>query len=408
MKKIDVHFAGWGQRWLLGTVAGTGTELLFEYSRESITKGIEFSPRHLPLATGAYHRFPKHHEGLPGLVADALPDGWGLLLMNRFFKKHFGLDAQQVSPLDRLAFIGERAMGALVFLPATDVPLEPAEASLLELAAEVKSVSQGKDDEALKQLVLLGGSPHGARPKVLVQYDQENCTISTREQAPGTPWLVKFPSQGEHKEVCAIENLYAELARACGLDMPATRYFDLGKSMSAFGIERFDRHAGMRVPVHSLAGALHADFRIPASSYQTYLRMTRYMTKSEAEVQKAFERAAFNVIFNNRDDHTKNFAYRMEQDMSWKLAPCFDLTFSTGPGGEHQMDIEGEGRAPGRTHLLKLASSNSLDLARATQTIERMRSVADRVKLMAKEHPIRPATRNAMATAINANVNRLG
>lgn len=407
MKKIEIHFAGWGQNWPLGTIADNGTELLFEYSRECIAKGIEFSPRHLPLGPGAYRHFPAHQGGLPGLVADALPDGWGLLLMNRFFKKHFGLDAPLISPLDRLAFIGTRAMGALVFVPATDLPLEPADATLIELAAEVKSVTEGRDNEALKRLVLLGGSPQGARPKVLVQYDQENGAVSTRENAAGTPWLVKFPSRGEHKEVCAVENLYAELARACGLDMPATQYFDLGKEMSAFGIERFDRNAGMRVPIHSLAGALHADFRMPDSSYQTYLRMTRFMTRSETEVQKAFERAAFNVIFNNRDDHTKNFAYRMDRNLSWKLAPCFDLTFSAGPGDEHQMDIEGEGSTPGRTHLLQLAGSNSLDLARAAGTIDRMASVAANFKAMAKEHPIRPSTRNTMAAAVGENCRRV-
>ena len=124
-------------------------------------------------------------------------------------------------------------------------------------AASVLNVTQPAVSAALRQLVLLGGSPHGARPKALVQYDPASHMISTMPTAQGTPWLVKFPAKNEHKEVCAIEHLYAQLARLCQLDMPATQYFDLDKSLAAFGIARFDRQDGMRVPVHSLAGALH-------------------------------------------------------------------------------------------------------------------------------------------------------
>jgi serine/threonine-protein kinase HipA len=102
---------------------------------------------------------------------------------------------------------------------------------------------------------------------------------------------------------------------------------------------------------------------LPSESYASLLRITRLMTRDQREIQKAFERCVFNVIFNNRDDHTKNFSFRMASDMRWRLAPCYDLTFNTGPGGEHQMDICGEGRTPARTHLLKLALAEGLDAA---------------------------------------------
>jgi serine/threonine-protein kinase HipA len=164
----------------------------------------------------------------------------------------------------------------------------------------------------------------------------------------------------------------------------------------------------MRVPVHTLAGALHADFRIPSLGYQTLLRNTRAMTHSEREVEKAYERCLFNVLFNNRDDHAKNFSYRMDQGFSWKLAPCYDLSFSDGPGGEHQMDIEGEGRHPGRAHLLRLASSNSLDAGRAADAIARMTAVAVSVGKIAREYPIRPATRKRIADAVGKNCLRMG
>ena len=115
----------------------------------------------------------------------------------------------------------------------------------------------------------------------------------------------------------------------------------------------------------------------------------------------------FNVVFNNRDDHAKNFSFRMDERFSWKLAPCYDLTFSDGPGGEHQMDIEGEGRHPGRAHLLRLASSNSLDAGRAENAIERMTAVAVNLNRIACDYPIRPATRRHIADTVGKNCLRM-
>lgn len=406
MKKLEVLFCGWGQHWPLGTLGDNGRELLFEYSSEALAKKIEFSPRHLRLRLQAYADFPPHQHRLPGLIADALPDGWGMLLMDRLFSAH-GLDRRQITPLDRLAFIADRAMGALVFQPSLDIALPSSSLALLTLAKEIKAVVADKDSAALRQLVLLGGSPHGARPKALVQYDPASQIISTLPTAQGAPWLVKFPAKNEHKEVCAIENLYAQLARLCQLDMPATQYFDLDKSLAAFGIARFDRQDGMRVPVHSLAGLLHADFRIPSIDYQTFLRTTRAVTHSEREVEKAFERCVFNVVFNNRDDHTKNFAFRMDERFAWKLAPCFDLSYNEGPGGEHQMDIEGEGRAPARTHLLQLAAKAGLDVVWAADVVERIVFVAQDFKALAAEYPVRAVTRSRMVKAVEENCLRM-
>lgn len=406
MKKITVFFCGWGQRWQLGTLADNGRDLLFEYSAAAIEKNIAFSPRQLKLRSQAYADFPAHQFRLPGLVADALPDGWGLRLMDQVLAR-LGYLPHNISPLDRLAFLGDRAMGALVFEPAAGIALPAEDVALLTLAREVRAGIEDRDVAALTQLAVVGGSPQGARPKALVQYDAASGHISTLPSAAGTPWMVKFPARGEHKEVCAIEELYARLARDCGLDMPRTACFDLGRDLAAFAIERFDRQAGMRVPVHTLAGALHADFRVPSVSYQTLLRNTRAMTHSEREVEKAYERCVFNVIFNNRDDHAKNFSYRMDERFSWKLAPCYDLTFCDGPGGEHQMDVEGEGRNPGRAHLLRLAGSNSLDAGSAGEAIERMTSIAAGTGRIARDYPIRPATRKRIADAIAQNCLRM-
>lgn len=395
MKKLSVFYEGWGEYWLLGTLADNGSELLFEYSPEALAQGLELSPRHLKLRAAAYGNFPDYLLRLPGLIADALPDGWGLLLMDRLFRKS-GRPAASISPLDRLAFIHDRAMGALSFEPAQSEALAAEDVDLLTLASEARAIVADKDTAALRQLALMGGSPHGARPKVLVHYHRGNEVMSTTAVADSESWLVKFQAQGEHKEVCAIEAWYAGLARAAGLAVPETRYFDLSKNLAGFGIARFDVEAAMRVPIHTLAGLLHADFRRPSCDYTSFLRATRLLTKDEREVEKAFERAVFNVVFHNRDDHSKNFSYRLGRDRQWRLAPAYDLTYNTGPGGEHQMDVCGEGRAVKRADLIRLAGEGELDAVWAGRCIDRLRDVASTAVTSSSQFPIRVMTRKAI------------
>lgn len=406
MKKLDIHFRGWGQNWLLGTLGHAGRSLLFEYSDEALEQGLELSPVLLPLRKAAYQGFPSTQEYLPGLIADSLPDGWGLQLMDRCFRKA-GRPLHEISPLDRLAFIHDRAMGALVFTPPDALSHDPEYRALLELAEGAQTILAGRDTSTLEQLAIAGGSPHGARPKVLVQYDPISDQVSTERGAPGAAWLVKFQAQGETKEVCAVETLYSVLARHCGLEMPATRYFDLSKKLAGFGIARFDRQRGMRVPTLSLAALLDDDFRLPTRDYDVFLKATRALTKDEREVKKAFERCVFNVVFNNRDDHTKNFAFAMNEALQWKLSPCYDLTFSTGFNGEHQMSVIGEGRRPGLKALLALAASCDVPEAWARQAVERIVQVAGTFSDAAKEFAIKRSTLKLIAEAVEDNRKRM-
>lgn len=400
MKKLRVIYEGWGERWPLGTLADDGRHLLFEYSPEALQQGLELSPRHLPLRALAFGGFPAHQWRLPGLVADALPDGWGWLLMDRLFRLH-GRDIAALSPLDRLAFVGERVMGALAFEPADPLTLAQEDVQLLALARESQAVLADQDTQALRTLALMGGSPHGARPKVLIHFDPASGHISTQAFDGASAWLVKFPARGEHKEVCAIESLYAGLARDFGLDMPATRHFDLDAQLAAFGAERFDIERGLCVPVHTLAGLLHADFRLPSSvDYTTFLRATRMLTRNQVEVNKAFERAVFNVVFHNRDDHAKNLSYRLGEDRVWRLAPAYDLTFNPGPAGEHQMDVCGEGRLVTRAHLLELARQGDVPAGFAQACLARALALADELPARFQAHDIRPATRKTIRTAV--------
>ncbi len=379
IKKIQVIYDGWGERWPLGTLAesnvGSGQGILFEYSAQATLRGLALSPMHHPLpSSGASRSFQgaSHAYGLPGFIADALPDGWGMLLMDRALRK-LGRDPRSVSVLERLAIVGERAMGALSFEPA-DVDVLPAERlELKALAQQVMALqsaqSAGTDqaDAQLRHLMQLGGSPQGARPKVLVDFNSRTERISSGMPLAGsaTPWLMKFPADNEHREVCAVEELYARVARAGGIDMPKSRAFELGAKHSAFGVERFDRvvmvqgkeRSVIRVPIMSMAAYLQADHRLPSLDYETILLATLKITGDQREVLKAFDRCLFNVLMHNRDDHAKNFAFRMDSQGFWKLSPAFDLTYSFGPSGEHSTSVAGHGKNIKREHLLRVAKA---------------------------------------------------
>lgn len=407
MKKLRVIYAGWGERFTLGVLADDDTDILFEYTPEALKRGLEVSPFKMPLSSQTYSDLPDHQLRLPGLISDALPDGWGMLLMDRLFRKQ-GRNPSEVSPLDRLGYIGENAMGALAFEPAKVNALPPEQVQLLELAEDIRHVFKDDASEAmLRKLVLMGGSPHGARPKVLVNFDKDTNLVSTSESGLGIPMLVKFPAQNEHKEACAIESLYCRLAHASAIRVPANHYFDLDEEMSAFGIERFDRFEGMRVPMHTAAGAAHVNFRIPQLDYISLLRLTKFMTKDIREVLQAFERCVFNVVFNNRDDHSKNFSYLMDKDGRWTLSPAYDLTYNPGPNGEHQMDICGEARMPGRQQLLELAAKTGIKQNVAAESIDRIATMSKSFREFVGELPIREQTLELIEKAIAANRERL-
>ena len=162
----------------------TAAEPYCSNTRRSLKRKLELSPFNLPLRTEGYSELPSYQHQLPGLIADSLPDGWGLVVMDRLFKEN-NRPLSTVSPLDRLAFIHDRAMGALVLEPADPLGAGAEDVDLLELARSAQLVLAGRDTAALKQLALLGGSPHGARPKVLVQFDRNERTISTLPTADG-------------------------------------------------------------------------------------------------------------------------------------------------------------------------------------------------------------------------------
>lgn len=416
-EQVDVFYEGWGERWkwgtLVSTTALTGRPLIvFEYSNEARQRGLELSSYTLPLQ-GALLRqdFPEHQLHLPGPVYDALPDGWGMLLMDRMFRRR-GLSTARIGPLQRLAYIGNNAMGAMTFEPrvpegqASDVhiPLE-------QLAAGVQEVLQGDGGEFLQTLLLVGGSPQGARPKALVYRNPATGGFTTAATPGFEAWLIKFPAKEEHAEVCAVEMIYAECLRMCGIQTPATQYFSLPNGLAAFASKRFDRHEGLRIPMQSLAAFTGADYRSPGVlDYVNFLRATRMCTNDVRAMATAFERAVFNVAFNNRDDHPKNFAYIMTQDGQWELSPAYDVTFCEGPGGYHQMDVMGEALSISRAQMLRLAQEAEISPDDAGRMIDRICGVASRFATLAEDLYPGVITRDTLRMIqhrIDENVGRL-
>jgi serine/threonine-protein kinase HipA len=431
MRKLQVIYDGWGERWPLGTLADTGRGILFEYSSHAVERGLQLSPMHQPLpragAAAVSFQGEAHSYGLPGFIADSLPDGWGMLLMDRALGK-LGRNPREVSVLERLAIVGERAMGALSFEPSDEDILPAEKLQFKELAKEVIALQAddnsgaGKADAQLRHLMQLGGSPQGARPKVLVDFNARTGQLSSGMPLAGsaTPWLMKFPAESEHREVCAIEELYARVARHGGIDMPRSRFFDLGTKYSAFGVERFDRKVKLaegdrvvkdkqvlRVPIMSMSAYLQADHRLPSLDYETILLATLRITGDQREVVKAFERCLFNVIMHNRDDHSRNFAFRMNEQGMWKLSPAFDLTYSFGPGGEHSTSVAGHGKHIARAQLLQVAKAGGMSLQVASRCIDDWLSSAQGMTKLLKELPIRRTTLNDLLKSMASRIELL-
>ncbi|MHC8320352.1 type II toxin-antitoxin system HipA family toxin [Pseudomonas sp. GB2N2] len=414
LEQVNVYYDGWGERWLWGTLVSTTAitgrpQIVFEYSDEAKRKGLELSSYALPLAGEKLRRsFPPHQLGLPGPVYDSLPDGWGMLLMDRLFRRR-RLNPARIGPLERLTYIGDNAMGALSFEPVAPERLESQQPISIELlAAEVQDVLRGEGGEFLQQLLLVGGSPQGARPKALLYLDPRTGVLSTVFTPGCEAWLVKFPAKDEHPEVCAIEMVYAACLRKCGIQTPDTRYFSLPNGLAAFATKRFDRQDGLRVPMQSLAAFTSADFKTPGGlDYVTFLRATQLCTNDVRQKALAFERAVFNIAFNNRDDHPKNFAYVMLPSGAWKLAPAYDVTFCEGPGGYHQMDVMGEALAIDRAAIISLANEAEVSMEAAIGTIDSICEAASQFASLAERlYPqlITPETRRSIQDRIDENV----
>ena len=383
-KRLDVRFTRSPEESILvGTLAEHEHRVYFEYDSAWLERGRELSPFKLATRPGLLEHTDRAFGPLPGLFDDSLPDGWGLLLMNRHFQRR-GLEPASVSPLERLAYLGTETMGALTYHPPVDrEEVDPLLFDLHELSREAQAVYAGEAAEVLPQLLRAGGSPGGACPKVLVGYGPESDRLISGEQdlpEGFEHWMIKLAAREEVGDAGPIELAYARMAEAAGLDLPPTRLFETEEGNRFFGVKRFDRAEGnRRFHVHTFGNLVHANFRLPSCDYAQLFKATSILTRDHRDTLRLFHRMVFNVLAHNRDDHAKNFAYRFDlSDGSWSLSPAYDLTFAAGPGGEHTTTVLGEGRNPSSDHLLKLGEECGIGRGEGQAIIAEVREAVAR------------------------------
>ena len=402
MKKLTVQLA-WspGETLVVGQLAVNQRRVYFEYDRSFIERGLELSPFKLALRPGLIEHVDRAFGPLPGLFDDSLPDGWGLLLMDRIFRRR-GIAPVTLSPLDRLAFLGTRTMGALTYHPPQEMEHDDRLIDLHEIGKNAEAIQRGEAADVLPALMRAGGSPAGARPKILIGLRDDE-VISGEDDLPASfeHWIVKFPATADSRDAGAVEYAYSLMARAAGVDMPQTRLIRVTKTQAYFTARRFDRPGvNRRLHVQTLAGLIHANFRIPSTDYADLMKVTSILTRNHDDVLRAFRRMVFNVAAHNRDDHAKNFTFIINERGEWSLSPAYDVTFATGPGGEHTMTIGGEGREPTRGHILDLAGQFGIDVDDAGKVIDEVNAAVSRWLRFADEAGCTKKTSRAIKSAL--------
>lgn len=384
MKRVAVRL-----RWspteevAVGTLAEAARgRIVFEFDEAFLATGWALSPWKLAARPGLVEHTDRGFGPLFGVFDDSLPDGWGLLLMDRWFRSR-GVDPSTLSVLDRLAYLGTRTMGALTYHPPADADDAPSRVGLVELAAQAEQVI-GAEGELLPELRRAGGSPGGARPKVVVGVRGHQVLSGVDELPEGwTHWLVKFAIGTDGADDGRLEHAYMRMADAAGIAVPPHRLFAQGRF---FGVQRFDRDGPSgRRHMHTLGGLLHADYRLPSCDYDQLFRVARALTGDARAVTECFRRMVFNVVAHNRDDHAKNFAFLMDAHGQWSLSPAYDLVFARGPGGEHTMTIDGEGRAPTKDGVLRLGARHGIARAPALEIIERVHDAVATWRVLARD-----------------------
>lgn len=377
---VDVALELQGAVLSLGRIAWRTSERrsYFEYSQAALDSKLPMSPFSLPLKSGAQAAPNAPFEGLHGLFNDSLPDGWGRKLLDRRLQR-IGYDFTTMAPIDRLTFVGSSGMGALRYKPVG--LLQEIEVDTIDLdwmAAQAELVEEDAPNADVEKLQAVQGGSGGVRPKIVVGLDPLTDLV-IRDGNKGLPegyepWLIKFRSEHDPKEIGPEEYAYSLMAKAAGIEMPQTKLLKGSSGNAYFAVQRFDRSKKGSLHIHTLSGLLHADHRAPEVDYSGLLKATRLLTKDERHVERMFARMVFNVLARNRDDHAKNHAFQMDSSRSWSPTPAYDLTFSQGPGGEHNMAIDGEGRNPGRKHIMAEAQRAGITPARAEAMFEEVKA----------------------------------
>lgn len=393
---------------------------LFEFEPAFRRTGLDIAPVHMPLAEsagGTVYQFPllnrDTYHGLPGLLADALPDKFGHAIIDAWLARQ-GRDAASFTPIERLCYTGTRGMGALEFHPPENDHLNESVAveisELVALAQEVMSARLslqvdlgGTDDahaEALLDILRVGTSAGGARPKAVIAMSDDGRVVSGQGRAPAgfTHWLLKFDGVsdlelGKTQGYGRVEHAYHLMARAAGIDMPECRLLE-ENGRAHFMIKRFDREGGEKLHMSSLCGVGHLDFnRAGAYGYEQAFAIMRKLRLPKDQATELYRRMLFNVIARNQDDHTKNIAFLMGRDGAWRLSPAFDMTYAHNPKGrwtnQHQMTIAGKRDGFTREDLLAVGHANGLQ--KPAEILDNLIEVIADWPRFAREAGIEPA-----------------
>lgn len=377
---LDVHLHSHGERRYVGKLAEQDGAILFQYTREFLESGINISPFKLPLSPEVKQDPKRTFDGLFGVFNDSLPDGWGLLLLDRALRKK-GSSLHACLPLQRLALVGSHGMGALEYSPAIDQADEAVSVTELDALAEesLRVLRDAPVDAAqLDRLIQLNGSSAGARPKILV-----NVTADHRiapQNKDGEPWIIKFRSANEPPDTGLMEYKYSIAAREAGLDMPDTHLFPSETTPGYFGVKRFDRVQGNKMHVHTACGLLHASHREPSLTYENLLRLALLLTRDMREVQKMVRLMVFNVRSGNKDDHSKNFSFLLDANNQWHMAPVYDLTPSEGINGEQTCMVNNKGRNITENDLHAAAATVDVDAQTVREIIQQVDDALGNVK----------------------------
>jgi len=354
--------------WIWGTLAGAvlwdeSTQVgSFEFSRDFLQYGLDISPVKMPLAQGRkVFAFPELRKakgdpfdtfkGLPGLLADMLPDMYGNKLINAWLIQN-GRPAESLNPVEQLCFIGERGVGALEIKPTLRSEKQKSSSleidSLVNIAGKILNSREdfhssltGEEQSALSDILKIGTSAGGARAKAVIAYNPKTGKVKSGQVKASTGfsyWIIKF--DGVHDSQFGatmgygrVEMAYYLMAKSAGIEMSECSLLE-ENGRAHFMTKRFDRKDnGQKIHMQSLCGLRHFDFnQVGFYSYEQVFETMRMLRISYPEAEQLFIRMVFNVLARNCDDHTKNFAFLMDQDGKWRLSPAFDVCYAYRPG----------------------------------------------------------------------------
>ena len=420
----------WGRT--IGAVAleDEATVAAFEYDPAFAASGIQVAPLTMPLSTQVYTFAGLSGEtfhGLPGLLADSLPDRFGNALINAWLATQ-GRTPASFNAVERLCYTGSRGMGALEFAPAVGPAARKAARvqidELVALASEILSqrhdlqTSFGDEDreDALRDILRVGTSAGGARAKAVIAWNPEtNDVRSGQVQAdPGfEQWLLKFDgvSGNRDKELLdpagygVIEYAYSRMATAAGITMNPCRLLE-ENGRRHFMTRRFDRlEDGDKLHMQSLGAMAHLDYNLAgAHSYEQALQVIRQLDLPMSALEEQFRRMVFNIVARNQDDHVKNIAFLMDKTGRWSLSPAFDLTYSYQPTGRwtsvHQMTLNGKRDGFALDDFKACAKTASMKRGRAETIIDEVSEVVSRWRDFADEAGVMPEQRDGIQNTL--------